>query len=428
LGILIVIACVNPAWALRSLAAGTMVSFISSPLVPADSQVSVLISVLKWVLLFVASGRSLLSPVEPTERYARLINYWAVITVVLLVNSFFVSAIPSISVFKTIGFSIGLLCVLRLAMLTWNRNEEMLLFFAQLGIAVFVTSVPLLWFQAGYSRNGSGFNGILNHPQALGVFLVMTGAAAFATGCKVPLLSRVLLAFGLAQWALIFLTGARTALVAVALGGVVYLFEIVVRGMEGSRIRYLPGPVIPMAVTGLLLVVTAFPSIREGFVAFLQKGDQQSVASVDNAERAVDESSRGGQIFDALQLAREHPVFGYGFGVDPNSLSNMDANGSQLGGVPLSAPVEQGFLPLATIAQIGIVGSLFIFAFLLSVYRLARVDSGETSALFAAVLGVNLGEMIFYSVGGLGILMWILLALFAAGGAFPQQLLRAQGR
>jgi hypothetical protein len=426
LGILIVTACGKPAWTLRSLAAGTVVTFISSPLVSANSDVSVLVSVLKWLLLFVACGRSLLSRVESTESYARLIMYWVAITAVLLANSFLVSSLPSTSAFKTVGFSLGLLCVIRLAMLTRNQNDEMLLFLAQLGIAVFITSVPLLGSSAGYSRNGSGFNGILYHPQALGVFLVMTGAAAFAAGCKAPRLSRVLIASGIAQWSLIFFTGARTALVAIALGGTVYLFETAVRGIKYSRLRYLPAPVIAIAITGLILVVTVSPGLREGFTAFIQKGDEQSLVSVDNPEVALDESSRGGQIFDALKLAGEHPLFGYGFGVDPGSQSNMDANGSQLGGIPLSAPVEQGFLPLATIAQIGIVGSLFVLAFLLSVYRLARVESGETSALFVAVLGVNLGEMIFYSVGGLGILMWVLLALFAASGAFPQQAVRVQ--
>jgi hypothetical protein len=428
LGILIVTACGNPAWTLRSIAAGTMVTFISSPLVSASGDLSVIVTVLKWLLLFIACGRSLMSRVESTESYARLNLYWVVITGVLLANSVFVSSLPSISILKAVGFSLGLLCVIRLAMLTWNRNDEMLLFFAQLGIAVFITSVPLLGSGAGYAKNGTGFNGILNHPQALGVFLVMTGAAAFAAGCRAPRLNRVLIAFGVAQWSLIFLTGSRTALVAIALGGIVYLFETAVRGVKYSRLGYLPAPVIAIAITGLMLVVTVSPGIREGFAAFLEKGDQQSLVSMDNPEVALDESSRGGQVFDALAVASKHPLLGYGFGVDPDSEANMDANGSQLGGIPLSAPVEQGFLPLATIAQIGIVGSLFVFAFLLSVFKLARVDSGETSALFAAVLGVNLGEMIFYSVGGLGILMWALLSLFAISGTLPRQSFRVPSR
>ncbi len=422
LSILIVLACRDPAWALRSLAAGTVITCVSSPLVSGPEEVSILISVLKWLLLFVACGRSLLSRVERTPSYAHLITYWLVIAAVLLSNSIFVSALPLISVFKTISFSLGLLCVLRLAILTWNRNQEMLLFFAELGIAVLLTSVPLVAFGGGYSRNDYGFNGILNQPQALGVLLVMTGAATFATAFKAPGMSRWLIVLGLAQWSLIFFTGARTALVAIALGGIVYLGEIVVRGGRESRLSYLSIPVIAIAITGMLLVAILFPAIRERFGAFLQKGDEQSLGN--NPQRALDESSRGGQIFDDLELAEQHPLFGYGFGVDPGSQSNMDAYGAQLGGIPLSAPVEQGFLPLATVAQIGIVGSLFVFAFLLAIYRLARAESGETSALFAAVIGVNLGEMIFYSVGGLGILMWVLLSLFAASGAFPQRPIR----
>ena len=308
LGILIVTVCGDPAWTLRSLAAGTVVTFVSSPLVSAGGDLSVLVSVLKWLLLFVACGRSLMSHVESTEPYARLIGYWAVITVVLLANSVFVSSLPSISVFKSVGFSLGLLCVIRLAMLTWNRNDEMLLFFAQLGIAVFITSVPLLGSSAGYSKNGSGFNGILNHPQTLGVFVVMTGAAAFAAACKAPRLSRVLIASGLALWSLIFFTGARTALVAIALGGTVYLCETAVRGVKYSRLRYLPAPVVAIAITGLILVVTVSPGLREGFAGFLEKGGQQSLVSVDNPEIALDESSRGGQIFDASQTGGGAPT------------------------------------------------------------------------------------------------------------------------
>jgi O-Antigen ligase len=426
LGILIVTACGDPAWAFRSLAVGTIIPFISSPLVSAGGDVSVLVGVLKWALLFVACGRSLLADVEPTKSYTRLVRYWAVITAVLMSNSLLVSSLPVISVFKTISFSVGLLCVVRLSTLTSNTNEKMLLCVAELGVAVFAVSLPLFASGAGYSRNGSGFNGVLNHPQALGVFLVMTGAATFATALKAPHLERLLIALGVGQWLMIFFTGARTALIAIALGGGIYLWESVLRGGKQSRMRHLSIPTVAIVIIGIVLVATIFPGTRESFAAFLQKGDQQSLG--DNPGLSVDESSRGDQIYDDLQLAGEHPLFGYGFGVDPGSKANMEANGSQWGEIPLSAPVEQGFLPLATIAQIGAIGSLFVFAFLYSIYQLARMDSPETSALFTAVLGVNFGEMIFYSVGGLGMLMWILLSLFAASSASPQRSHRVRNR
>jgi hypothetical protein len=421
LGILIVTALGRPTWTLKSLAAGTVVTFVSSPLASAGGDASLLVGVFKWLLLFVACGRSLVSRVEPTRACVRLLYCWVAVTAVLLINSFFVSAVPSISAFKTISFCVALLCVIRLAMLTSDQSLEMLLFVAELGTAVVIVSLPLLPLGLGYSRGASGFNGVLNQPQALGIFLVMTGSAAFATAFKVLRLGHVLIVIGLAQWSLIFLTGARTALVAIALGGIVYLLETVVRGGRGSQLRNVSPHIVAIAITGLILVGTVSPGIRERFASYLQKGDKQSIVSADNRELALRESSRGGQIFDALELAEEHPLFGYGFGVGPDSESNMAGNGSQLGGIPLSAPVEQGFLPLASIAQIGMVGSCFVFAFLILIYGLARRDSGETAALFAAVLGVNVGEMIFYSPGGLGLFMWVLLLLFTVSGTLPQQ-------
>jgi hypothetical protein len=424
LSILIVVACANPVWTLRSLAAGTVVTFINSPFVSVGGDVSVFVSVFKWMLLFVAFGRSLVCQVQPNKYHTRLVTLWTAVTAVLLANSYFVSSLPVVSALKSISFAVGLVCVIRLTMLTWSRNGELLFFVAELGVAVVITSIPLFRSSAGYSRNSTGFNGILNHPQALGVFLVMTGAATFATALKAPRIGGMLIILGVAQWSMIFFTGARTALVAIAFGGIVYIAETVVRGGSESRLSSLSLPLVAMAITGVMLVAMLSSRVREGFVAFLQKGDEQSIVSADNPEVALDNSSRGDQIFTDLELASEHPLFGYGFGVDPASQATMDQYGAQLAGIPISAPVEQGFLPLATVAQIGLVGSPFMFLFLLEIYRLARADSAEISALFAAVLGVNLGEMIFYSVGGLGIIMWVVLLLFAVGGGFPSRYLR----
>jgi hypothetical protein len=410
----------SPSTTLKSLVASGTVILITLVPVAEGGGGSLLSNGLKWILLFVACARSLIIQGAPTRIYGRLMSYWGLITGVLIINAFFVSAFTSISAFKAISFSLGLLCVIRLAMLTSDRNGEMLLFISNTGAAVFILSVPLLPLPLGWAqKNGAAFNGILLHPQALGVFLAMTGAASFAAALKVPRLQRELIVCGLAQWSMIYFTKCRTALFAIALGGLVYLIESLVRGGKRVRTRIISVPILALVVTGLLTVIVAFPKIRASLGEFARKGDVSSISSVADLETAVRMGSRGRQIFDVISLVEEHPLFGFGFGVDPNSEQSLGAFGAQIGGIPLSAPQEQGFLPIATIAQIGIVGSLFVLPFLVSMYRSARRDSPEFAALFTVVLGINFGEMIFYSFGGQGLAMWILLVLIAVGGAIP---------
>jgi O-Antigen ligase len=421
LGILILVACGDRTWTLKSLMMGTIVTFVNPSFASTGFGTSVVLSILKWILLFVCLARSLQSPVEPTKEYRRLFVLWFVAAMVLLANSVFVSDLPKVSAFKAISFSLGVLCAIRLGMVAAHRRDELMLFIATSGTTIFLASVPLLPFAVGHSVNGSGFNGLLSHPQGLGIFLVMTGSAAFATALKAPRLRRLLITAGLAQWSMIYFTRSRTAFVAICLGGIVYVVEFVVRNERENRLKYFSLPLAILLIAGLLLVVVVSPGVRSGVVAFLEKGHDDSFDLFDDPEYAVGASSRGSQIADGLELAEEHPLFGAGFGVDQDSESDMAINGAQWEGIPLSAPVEQGFLPIATVAQIGFVGSAFVFAFLFYIYRLARPDSGETAALFAAVVGVNFGEMIFYSTGGWGIVMWVLLLLFASTGAVSQQ-------
>jgi hypothetical protein len=307
-------------------------------------------------------------------------------------------------------------------MLTLKQNDEMLLFVAELGAAVLILSALVLPLNAGWAiTNGASFNGIFLHPQALGIFLAMMGAVSFFVALKAPSLQRVLIVCGLAEWSMIYLTRARTGAIAIVLGGIVYVVEVLARGGKGGRIRFVSIPVITLTATGLLLATLLFPGIRNGLESFVQKGDQQLSSTAKDRAEALRTGSRGRQIFDVLEVIKEHPLFGYGFGVDPGSDIGMYYNGAQLWGIPLSAPIEQGFLPIATLAQIGIVGSLFVLSFLISIYGFTRLGSAEQAGLFATVIGVNLGEMIFYSFGGLGLIMWMVLVFFAVSGAAPRQ-------
>lgn len=422
LSILIVMAFGRPAMTFKSLVAGTTVTLITLVHIRGSSSESLLQVSLKWILLFAVCARCLTASGEPTKIYGRLLKYWGLLTGLLLINSLFVSAIPSISCFKAISFSLGLISVIRLAMLTTKRNAEMLLFISEMGTAVVVLSIPLLPLDVGWAAlNGAYFNGILLHPQALGVFLVITGAASFVASFKLPNLERELIVCGLAQWSMIYFTKCRTALFAILLAGIVYIIEVFIRGGKSNRIRFVSTPAIVLTVSGLLLATMLFPEIRLATSSFLRKGDESTLTSPEDREEALGLESRGRQIFDDIDLMEEHPIFGYGFGIDQNSEKYVNANSAQLMGIPLSAPVEQGFLPLAIVAQIGLIGALFILPFLVSLYGFARQSSAEDAALFVAVLGVNFGEMIFFSFGSMGVLVWVMLVFISVSGTIPRK-------
>jgi hypothetical protein len=416
--ILIVMVFGCPTSTFKCLVAGVTVTFITITSVKLFSGGSILSVGPKWILLFAACARSLVAEGQPTRSYGRLMKYWGYLTGLLVINAIFVSAVPAISAFKAISFSLGLLCVIRLAMLTSDQNAEMLLFVSEMGTAVTILSIPLLPLDIGWAQlGGAYFNGIFFHPQALGVFLVMTGAASFVAAFKLPQLQRELIVCGLAQWSMIYFTRCRTALVAILLGGIIYIIEVFIRGGKSSRVRFVSVFTILISALGITLALMLFPNLRESAAMFVRKGNMESFTSTEERLAALSTGTRGVQINSDLDVIAEHPVFGYGFGVSPGSEGYLDPNTVQLWGVPLSAPIEQGFLPLATLAQIGVVGSLFIIPFLFSMYLSARRSSAEDAGLFVAVIGVNFGEMIFYSFGSMGGLVWVMLVFLAVGGS-----------
>jgi hypothetical protein len=417
-GLLIAASLRSPEWALKSLIAGTLVIFMNPAFVGATYQNSQTgpATALKWVLLFAAVARALLSPVEPTRAASHLHKYLALIAGFLVLNGLLVSSWPAISLFKTLSFTVGLLGIARLALQNVTRNAEMLLFASTAGATVTLTSTPLIGIGLGHSINATGFNGVLNHPQALGIFLAMTGAASFAAAAKIPQLGRILALLGACQWLMIYFTASRTAMIAVVAGIGCFLLESAGRRTCNTRLNFALIVALLLAIPGLLLMVETVPAVTRGFSAFLVKGHDEAAANLDDPFALLVHSSRAAQIADALETARTHPLFGLGFGIDDGLAARLDDPAFSRWMIPLTAPVEQGFLPIATVAQLGFAGLALIFPFVLILYGQARQASALTAALFTTAIGVNFGEMIFYSVGGMGMYLWILLMLAAAGG------------
>ncbi len=417
----------SPEWALKSLIAGTLVIFLNPALIGATYQNSQTgpATVLKWILLFTAVARALFSPVPPTRASSHLHAYLALIAGFLALNGLLVSSWPAISLFKTLSFTLGLLGITRLVLQNATRHAEMLLFVSITGATVMLTSLPLIGTGLGHSINATGFNGVLNHPQALGIFLAMTGAATFVASARIPHLGRSLALLGICQWAMIYCTASRTAIIAVLAGIACFLLESAGERTSNTRIKYALIVALILAIPALLLAVQLVPAVTRGFSAFLVKGHDVPAYNLDDPYALLLHSSRGAQIADSLETARTHPYFGLGFGIDEGLAARMDDPAFSRWMIPLTAPVEQGFLPIATVAQLGFAGLALMVPFVLWLYLQARQAAALTAALFATSIGVNFGEMIFYSVGGLGMFLWIIFMLASADGpAFHTPALR----
>jgi hypothetical protein len=87
-------------------------------------------------------------------------------------------------------------------------------------------------------------------------------------------------------------------------------------------------------------------------------------------------------------------------------------------GLPISAPVEKGFLPTAILEEVGIPGALgFLGLFLTLLYRVYRTGDQPWAAVLLTSIFVNLGEALFFSLGGLGLYFWIWIGLAIRGTA-----------
>jgi hypothetical protein len=102
------------------------------------------------------------------ERYPSLLVFSILVALTSVLSNF-----PGLSLSKLVGFLVGVFVILMLFQSKDVAPPWLNQWIISLGVAVALVSLPLIFMPLGYVRNGRGFQGILNHPQALGVFLAL---------------------------------------------------------------------------------------------------------------------------------------------------------------------------------------------------------------------------------------------------------------
>ena len=120
--------------------------------------------------------------------------------------------------------------------------------------------------------------------------------------------------------------------------------------------------------------------------------------------------SRGGGALSQWQNFVDQPWLGHGFGVYAHGSPSSSV--IEAFGIPISAPIEKGFVFTAVLEETGVLGGLLFFTMLFMLARAVwKNEDLRWVALFASCIAVNIGECILLAPGGIGLLDWLLIGM-----------------
>lgn len=361
---------------------------------------------------YVVFGTCFVSVIIRTYRSSDLLRpraltlYTVALGTFFILHSFLFSQIADLSALKSASWMLAAVTLVA----TWaglsfeeRKQTERQLFGGLLAIGLL--SVPLLFIDTGYLLNGYGFQGVLAHPQVFGPVIALVAAWLTATA----LTTRSPPAWLMGSLGICFIeivaSQARTAALSwiAAVAGVLVLARLVSpRGtlFPGTRSMKIQLLLVGAAITAVL----AAPVLFEGASRFVRKGSGATLSTVE----AMSET-RAGLVERMLPNIGKYPLTGIGFGI-ASDLSDAGIELDPLTGLPLSAPVEKGVLPVAVMEELGILGVVAVGAWLLMIIRRATKARIPEMCVLLAVLISNLSEATLLSSGGNGLLLLIVLA------------------
>lgn len=260
---------------------------------------------------------------------------------------------------------------------------------------------------------GMGYVGMTTHPQVQGALSAISFAYAFSIYLFTSYRLRWLM--GLATPVLLvlcYISASRTGLFA-AVFTLVLAVTVVVAMKTGSRrvkVNFSTAQILIIAFMGTMSLIT-FEAISGGVI--LQKLGDFSVKAIRSGgdfsfERIYE--SRIGLIEFSWHNFTQKPLTGIGFGTMLDARWAADAS-------ILTAPTEKGFLPTALLEEVGIPGTLcfvlFLSAFFYHYWKLRNVIA---IIMMICLLLLNLGEMMFFSFGGVGLYGWSMIGAGIAVG------------
>lgn len=322
------------------------------------------------------------------------------------IHSLFVSPLVDVSVLRALSWTVATTTSLSawLGMSPGERKRLAGNVFGGLSVLL-VLSFGLLAHPIGYLRNGIGFQGLLNHPQAFGATIAILGAWCAAHALAEARTSRRILLLSALCVTAVILSEARVALIAMISGVMLAILIMVVRSREPLK-KMLPGLLSLRTAASALAVIMgillAWPYLYAGVGSFVAKrGDAQTI-------REAYILSRGALMDRMIVNIDENPVTGIGFGIASEQHTIQITRDAVLA-LPVAAAEEKGVTPIAVLEEMGIIGFLLVAAWIGMLIHVTLGNGVLPLAVLLVMLLLNLGEATLFSPGGLGLLTLALL-------------------
>lgn len=327
-----------------------------------------------------------------------------------IVNSLFVSIFPVLSLLKSIVFfAMALTCICMWEALSHLRVKAEQWFLNSL-LAIAVISTPLLIIGLGYEKNGTGFQGILNHPQVFGVMMGLLSTWQLTEIISKRLYSLTYIARFILCITLLALSLARTGMLSFAIGIIsVFLFTVFLRRADLRLVFNSIPMIIRVAGIGIgaILSLVFVQEIGDIVKDLALKGDGASSIS------EIFAGSRGELMDNSIYNIEQQPIFGRGFGT-PTYIDEFLIRYDPFFGVPVSAPIEKGVLIVGVVEELGFFGALFFVGLIyFLVRRVTYKGDFRMISLIMSALAINIGEAVLFAAGGPGLLVWLVIGMAA---------------
>ncbi len=392
----------SPLHAIQALSLSWFLAFLNPGIFPVSGGQTVL----RWMVLFSAFSHVPRAFIKHSITIPPAVYFLSLFSIVALLLSAVKSYAFLVSFLKLGIFTIGSVTILFLFELTAEQRMYWKCWFTTLFLLILILGFPLYFSGLGYFRNSTGFQGILSHPQAYAVFIAPMLSWFIVRILFEKEYSLTVIIGAILGFFSLFASESRTGMLAILAGfGLTVFVGFIKRAKWRSILAQTIGSHIAVVVLCLIVAMTILnlAALKTSTTNFLQKRQTQT--------RLINiyETARGLAIKRSMDNFWNNPVSGIGFGVASDPF-HLNVSSDKFFGIPVAAPVEKGTLFSSVLEELGVAGTSFLLMFIFTLAGSIIIsDSPSALWLFFTCLMLNMGEMIFFSFGGMGLYVWLLI-------------------